>query len=270
MLRIASLAPSNTEILYALGCEEEIVATTKLCDYPEQAKTKTRIGTWTQTENEKLETLAPDIILTSYFFPESLHSYTGRGEIYHLNPRTLSGIYHAIREIGELVKKTKEARHLVQNMQRSFARIASCAREHNEKPGIYTEEWAHPPMVSGNWMPEIISLCGGQVMKNMDPGLPSKKIAGQDLFLWNPEMIIAHWCGRPQQSDIERIKSRPNWNHLAAVKTDNVFRVDDSVLNRPGPRLVDGAEQIHQCIHTYLEKKSRSVHKKVKEKTFAI
>lgn len=254
MLRIASLAPSNTEILYALGCDEEIVATTKLCDYPEKAQTKKRIGTWTQTDVEELAKIGPDIILTSYFLPEALHQYTGRGEIYHLHPRTLTDVYHAIKDIGDLVNKKQAAKTLVQNMQRAFARLASCASEHQQNPEIYSEEWAYPPMIAGNWLPEIISLCGGKTTRGIEPGKPSQKIMEQELFLWNPEMIVAHWCGRAQKSDVERIKNRPNWNHLQAVKNNHVYRIDDSLLNRPGPRLVEGAAQIHQAIHRFLEK----------------
>ena len=258
MLRIVSLAPSNTEILYALGCSENMIAVTKLCDYPEAAKDKERLGTWTETEIEKLKSLKPDVIVTSYYLPEELRSYTGPGEIFHIAPRTLSDVYDSIMEIGSFFGKESEAQKTVDDMRAKIEAVRECCGGRDEKVSVYAEEWWNPSMAGGNWVPEIIEACGGRTKFCCGGGEPSRKVTDDEVFFFNPEMIIAHWCGRADRSDVEKIKQRKNWNHLRAVREGNVYRVDDSLLNRPGPRLADGAEAVHAIIHAFIAAKESS------------
>ncbi|OGY79259.1 MAG: hypothetical protein A3B74_00180 [Candidatus Kerfeldbacteria bacterium RIFCSPHIGHO2_02_FULL_42_14] len=252
MLRVVSLAPSNTEILYALGCQDNIIAVTKLCDYPEAARQKSHIGTWTETDCDALMKVAPDIILTSYYLPEALRQYTGPGEIYHLHPKTLGDVFESIVEIGSLFGKEQQAQSLVANMKQRFASLAECSAGHNRRFSVYAEEWGNPPMIAGNWVPEILKIAGG-VTGLREAGQVSCKLDESQLFLYNPEVILIHWCGRAMRSDVAEVQSRPNWRHLRAVRAGHVFRIDDSLLNRPGPRLVEGAQAVHDVLHALLE-----------------
>ena len=254
MLKIVSLAPSNTEILFALGCQAETIAVTKLCDFPAGVAAKEKIGTWTGTDTAKIAALEPDIILTSYYFPKELHNYNGRGEIYHFQAKTLTDVFTSIIELGELVGKQTEAQALTDYMKTEFEKISVCSKNHEERPSVYAEEWSKPFMAGGNWVPEIISLAGGRT-KFVEPGQPSKKVSDQQILVFNPEIIVAHWCGRANRSDVGSIKERKNWNHMRAVRAENVYRIDDSLLNRPGPRLVSGAQAVHAIIHYAMAKK---------------
>lgn len=254
MLRVLSLAPSNTEILYALGCEDAVVGVTKLCDYPESALQKFRIGTWTETDCDAIARLAPDIILTSYHLPESLRQYRGPGEIYHLHPKTLVDVYESIVEIGSLFGKVSQAESLVHAMKRRLAAIQTCSAEHNEHFSVYTEEWGNPPMVAGNWVPEIVEMIGGSTTLAKS-GQTSYALNESQLFVYNPDVMFIHWCGRAARSDIIQVHQRPHWQHLRAVRKGRVFRIDDSLLNRPGPRLVHGAQAMHDILHALAEGK---------------
>lgn len=243
-MRIISLAPSNTEILYALGAGDEIVAVTHLCDYPQAAKEKEKIGTWIYTEAERLRQYNPDFIFTSYFQPESLKHWRGPGKIVHVEPRTLKGVYESIETIGDAIEKRKEAQKLIEKMKNEFKEIQAAQKE---KKKVYMEEWHTPPMVSGNWVPELVEIAGG-IEGLIDKGESSREFYIGELKKFNPDVIICHWCGFGKRSDVERVKKRNIWEKLRAVKEDKIFFIDDSLINRPGPRLTEGARTLQQIL----------------------
>lgn len=244
-MRLLSLAPSNTEILYALGLGDQIVGVTGFCDYPEDAKSKPRVGGWTTPLPEKIRTLRPDLIFTSYFLPPPLRDWNGPGKIIHVAAKTLDGVYESIITIAQNTNSLKKAEGIVKKMKQEFAQIKK--KQPKKKTKVYMEEWLKPPMVSGNWVPELVQIAGG-IEQIAEKGKPSREFSFDELANFNPDLMIFHWCGFGERFNQKIVIERSGWDILEAVKNDRLFVVDDSLLNRPGPRLVEGARKIQKIL----------------------
>lgn len=243
-MRIISLAPSNTEILYALECSDEIVAVTRFCDYPEEAKLKPKVGGWIDIDDKLVEKYMPDVIMTSTFVQDKIVSrFKGKGiKIFHSDPKTLEQVYESIISIGELVDKKEKALEIVAKMKKEFSEIS----KPKEKIRVYCEEWHKPPTISGNWVPKIIEFSGGTSL--CPEGKVSYPLTLQEVEKFNPDLIILSLCGFGEKAKTEIISLREDWHILKAVKENKIFAIDDSLLNRPGPRLVEGARWLAEKI----------------------
>ena len=237
-MRIVSLAPSNTEILYALGVEDQVVAVTRFCDWPLEAKQKTQIGAWINTEPEKLRELEPDLIMTSYFKPKALEGWSGPGEVLHVAPLTMWEVFESIRTIGQAIGRTQRAEAVVQEMRDGFDRLWAARPEQSAR--VYMEEWFHPPMAAGNWVPELVALAGGEEVV-ADPGKPSAEFPFAALAMADPDLMVCHWYGWGERTNPTLVLERDGWQELRVVRAGRVHFINDSFINRPGPRLVEGA-----------------------------
>lgn len=239
-MRIISLAPSNTEILCALGALDDIVAITHLCNYPFAIRGKPRIGTWISTEPERLAALKPDLIITSYFLPQPLRTWSKPDQLLHLAPKTLADVYESIQAVGKTIGRKKEAANLVSTMKKQLSAIKKKTKG-KKKIKAYMEEWHKPPFVSGNWVPELVAIAGGQE-ELIQLGDPSRPVELSELEKFDPDCIICHWCGAGSRMDTSQVAKRPGWEKLRAVKEGRIYSINDSLLNRPGPRLVEGTQ----------------------------
>jgi len=232
-MRIVSLAPSATELLYALGCGDDIVGVTWYCDYPIEAKTKPRVGRWIDIDFDKVEKLKPDVIFTSTFVQQKVvEECEKRGlHVVHTDPKTLDDVYESIKIIARAVGRESEGKKIVEDMKKEFSAIRAKA-----KLPLYVEEWHKPPMASGNWVSELIEIAGG--MSILKRGEVSREVSFEEIILFNPRAIVLSWCGFGMTADPNAIKRR--WNLAAPV-----FVINDSLLNRPGPRLVDGCKKLN-------------------------
>lgn len=244
-MRIISLAPSNTEILYALGVQDQVIAVTKFCDWPLAVNEKQKIGAWINTEPEKIVDLQPDIILTSYFIPEPLREWPGPGKLVHVAPTTLWDVFESIRTIGQVVGASGKAESVIDGMKSALDALRK--REPVRRPRVYMEEWFEPPMASGNWVPELVAIAGGEEVI-AESGQPSKEFMFAALAVADPDFIVAHWCGWGERTDRKRLLERPGWHELTAIKKGNIAFIHDSLLNRPGPRLVEGAALLQRLL----------------------
>lgn len=244
-MRLLSLAPSNTEILFALGLGEAIIGVTHLCDWPSEAKTKPKVGAWTETEPEKIVALKPDLIFTSTFLPKPLENWNGPGKVVHVAPTTLAGVYESIRTIGRATNTTDRANDIVTTMQRDFDAIRTNAPR--ERQRVYMEEWPQPPMASGNWVPELVEIAGGTPLVSKT-GVPSSVFDVSKLITADPDCMIFHWCGFGKRFDAKRVTERPGWSEIRAIREGYLFAIDDSFLNRLGPRLVEGAREVQRIL----------------------
>ncbi|MFH1235318.1 MAG: cobalamin-binding protein [Parcubacteria group bacterium] len=238
-MRILSLAPSNTEILYALGLGDRVVGVTHMCDYPDEVDKKKRVGSWTSTSLKDIRSVKPDVIFTSYYFPPELKSYNGPGEVVHLEPRTLGDILSSIRTIGAICGRKDAAEELVGALEQELFDYTQAFSFAESGPVVYAEEWGKPPMVAGNWVPQMIRLAGGH-QPFIGPGEASRRINLSELQEADPDLIILHWCGAGSRTSPDDVKSRPGWDILRAVRSGRVYSIDDRAINRPGPRIVDG------------------------------
>ena len=263
-MRIVSLAPSNTEILHALGCGDDIVACTRFCDYPEEAKLKPRIGGWLDINDGLVAQHRPDVVMTSTFVQEKIVGrYKKKGiALFHTDPKTLEQVFDSIHAIGKLVDKEEEANDLADSMKKGFNDVTHQpenqpeknqqrrqkevnypARPCNEKIKAYCEEWHKPPTVSGNWVPGIIEIAGG--ISLCPEGKVSHPVSLGEVGTFDPDCIVVSICGMGTNAKPGLITDRKGWDSLRAVRQNSIFVIDDSLLNRPGPRLVEGARQLH-------------------------
>ena len=248
--RIVSLAPSNTEILYSLGAEDRLVGVTRYCDFPEEAKKKPRIGGWLDINDGLVKSFEPDLILASTFVQNKITDRYKKSKmnIVAVMPTTLKGVFNSIEKIGKLVGKEKEARQLINSMENNINKIENKIKKIKNKPRVYVEEWHKPPTVSGNWVPTLVKMAGGD-HGLIKAGVHSREATAKQIQGYNPEIIIISICGMADKVPKEWITKREGWQNLSAVKNNKVYVFDDSWLNRPGPRLIVGLEKLTKIIH---------------------
>lgn len=240
-MRIVSLAPAITEIIYALGAADDLAAVTRFCDWPIEAAKKEKVGAWVNAEPEKLNMFQPDIILASYFLPESVKHYFEKNKLLVFEPKNLWEVFESIREIGRAVGAHNRAEEIAGQMKNGFDKIRSSRAEFI--PRVYMEEWFDPPLAAGHWVPELAAIAGGEevIAENSQP---SQTFSLAAMAIADPDLIICHWTGWGERTDRDRILNRDGWQDLRAMRENKVFFADDALINRPGPRLVEGARAL--------------------------
>jgi iron complex transport system substrate-binding protein len=255
--RIVSLAPSNTEILYALGAGDLLVGVTNLCDYPPQVKRLPQVGGWvTGHRLQVLDQLEPDLLLASMYVPEPVKRWAeARGVVLHItSPRSLEGVYRSIREIGETLGLEERAEELIATMEKELEEVQARGAALAFRPRVYSEEFPQPPTVAANWVPELIAYAGGVPM--VKPGALSHPVGLKEVAEFDPDLIVLHWCGYSDHSDPRILTRRRGWSRLKAVKQGAIYVVEDSLLNRPGPRLPKGAQALNRMLTQYVMDRS--------------
>lgn len=252
--KIISLAPSNTEILYAFGLGKNILATTRFCDYPADAKKKMKVGGWLDVDLVRVKKLKADLVLTSTFVQDKVVQEAKKYNIniVHVDPKTLEEVYESISIIGELTYKQPEAQQLIERMKKEFLEIQQKVLP-GKKPRVYIEEWHKPAHVSGNWVPELVRMAGGEY-RLCAAGEVSRPITLKEVEKYDPEIIILSLCGFGNKAKAEIVTQREGWGKIKAVKNKQVYVIDDSLLNRPGPRLVEGLKFLLERINEWKRK----------------
>ncbi|VVB57976.1 Cobalamin-binding protein [Candidatus Anstonella stagnisolia] len=253
-MRIISLAPSNTEILFALGAQSSLAGVTHLCDFPPAAKKLPKIGSWTSSHDfSTMEKLKPNLLLASMYVPPALEKWAAEKSIPLLSvcPTSLEGIYKSIEKIGSIVQKEEDAKTVISEMKAKLAQIKSASSGFPSHPKIYCEEFNSPPFASANWVPELVQTAGGIPFSRA--GIFSYPTNLLELSSFNPDLIVLHWCGFGERSDIPSVAKRSGWGSLAAVQNNKIFSLDDTFLNRPSPRIWMGAQKLQEKIRHSIE-----------------
>jgi iron complex transport system substrate-binding protein len=287
-LRIVSLLPGATEILAALGLTEAIVGRSHECDYPPEIQdrpvcTSARLNSLAssaqidrdvndllqsalsiyQIKTDVLEQLQPTHILTQdqcdvcavnlKEVEQAVESLTHiHPQIISLKPNVLADVFADIETVADAVKV--DSRRLVEDLE---SRIKICQQKIvglsiTELPTVACIEWIDPLMTASNWVPELVTLAGGQPLFS-SAGQPSGRITWETLVATNPDVIIFMPCGldlNRTRSEALTLTERPEWENLRAVKTRRVYITDgNAYFNRPGPRLIDSQEILAEILH---------------------
>lgn len=244
-MRIASLSPAATEILFLLGSGKDIVCTDQFSNHPEEAKKIPHLRDHQKMDIAEIKMYQPDLVLTATVVQEKLAHMLKAAElpVVHQDPRTLDAVYDSIKALGIIVEKEKEATELVAKMKKEFDAVKQKAKLMGRKPKVYVEEWHQPPMASGNWVPEVVAAAGG-IAFPIKPGELSREVTLAEVQAFDPDLIVISWCGAGRLSDKNMVLNREGWDSLRAVQHNHVRVIDDSFLNRPGPRLTEGAQQL--------------------------
>ncbi len=280
-MRIASLVPSSTEMLFALGLGESVVAVTHECDYPPQARSLPHLTSTVlpadiapgeidatvkaivdegralyELDEERLAELEPDLIVTQAVCDVCAVSYEdvlevatrlpSKPHVLQQDPSTLAEVLEDVIRLGEATEKQPEAHELRAELEGRLATVRA-AVSGASAPRVIALEWLDPPFVGGHWVPEMISIAGGEDIAG-PPGLKSPEVSWGALSGLNPDVVIAMPCGWGVQE--ARAQALEHWERIAGLGARSVFAVDAAAsFSRPGPRLVDGVELLGHMLH---------------------
>ena len=253
--RLVSLAPSNTEILFALGLGDKVVGVTDFCDYPEEAKAIEQVGTYFEPNIEIIFSLSPDLVLAITSLPEVIAKLEELGvPALILDPSDLEGILADIQLVGQATGAEREADALVAEMKERIAAVTGKAGEVKERRKVFCEidatdpskPWASGP---GSFMDAMIHLSGGTNVA-ADADSPWPQLSAEEIIAKDPEIIIL--ADSKYGVTAESVRERPGWGVITAVKEGAIYDIDDDLISRPGPRIVDGLETVAKIIHPEL------------------
>jgi iron complex transport system substrate-binding protein len=290
-VRIVSLLPSATEILFALGLEREVVGVSHECDYPPQARDKcmvihsripagappaeidhlvrdfvSRGESVYAVDAQALEELAPDLIITQDLchvcaaspddLATALARFASRPEVLCLNPQDLGDVWRDILWVGEETRRGRAAERLLEQIGRRLARVADLVGQTSERPRVAFLEWLQPFYVGGHWVPEMIELAGGHDVLGR-AHTPSFRVTPEDVIAAEPDVILISPCGYTAEHGRDEYRAMTHseaWDALPAVRHGRVYALEaNSYFSRPGPRLVVGLEALAKALHPELE-----------------
>ena len=244
--RIISLAPSNTEILFALGLGDKVVGVTDYCDYPPEALEKEKVGGYVTPDIEKIVALNPDLILVAYGTPmEVINTMVGLGlTVFGIKTTDLDDLLNDIRRVGEITDKEVEAQVLTSAMASRIEAVTNVTSELEERPKVFylisQDLWTAG---SGTFIHELIEKAGGVNICQNITGYTI--ISVEEVVARDPEIIItSSWPGV-----YEWAMNSTELEVTAARQNGSVYTCDDNLVQRPGPRLVKGLEWFAYLIH---------------------
>ncbi len=246
--RIVSLAPANTEIAYAIGAGDKMVAGTSYDDYPEEATSLPKIGDFANPNVEKIASFEPDLVLAAGGIQDKLRSKLENlgMKVYVVDPKTYDDVMTDITNLGQLTGSTEQAQQVADTMQKAKddvqARVASAARV-----ATFLEIYSKPLMTAGGetFIDDMITLAGGTNLgATAGPGFPT--FSTEVLFENDPAVYIADSGSMSKPGDISK---RAGFDVLTAVKDGHVYVIEDSLIARPGPRLAQGLQELVKMIH---------------------
>ena len=249
--RIVSLAPSITEILFALEISSRLVGATQFSDYPAAARSLPKVGSYVHLNVEKIVALSPDLcIAVKDGNPvTAISKLEGMGiPVYAVDPRNLEAVLKTLEELGRLLDVTDRATAIVSNMQDRIDRVEQCIAGASHRPTVFFQIGVSPIVSVGTptFLHELIVMAGGI---NLAQGItPYPRFSKEEVIVMRPEVLIITSMAR--QIVFEQVKREwQQWNAMPAVRNDRIYLVDSDVLDRPSPRLVDGLEMLARLIH---------------------
>jgi len=278
-MRIVSLLPSATEILFALGLDKEIVGVSHECDFPPRARTKpmvihsrlphdaspaeidrlvreyvSRGESLYSVDVDTLEALHPDLIVTQDLchvcaaspddLGTALAGFDRRPEVLCLNPQDLGDVWRDILWVGEATCRGPQAEALVEQIGERLG-VLEQMKPPTPRPRVAFLEWLQPIYVGGHWVPEMIRFAGGEDALG-SARTPSFRVHLQDVVEAEPEILLIAPCGYSAQQAREEYLSLDlpdQWNAIPAVRNNRIYALSaSSYFSRPGPRLITGIE----------------------------
>ena len=255
--RIASLAPSVTEILYAIDAQDSLVAVSNQCDFPLAAKLKPKIGNFNRPDLEKALELRPGIVLfAEYAKMEDLDALEKIGvKAVVLSSRDLADLSATIRLVGRIAGRVEKAEAVAAALDRTVAEISAkvAAVPKERRPGVYLEvdgPAAIYAVGSGSFMGDVVRVAGGRNVFEQKPG-PYIRLTDEDIIRANPEVIL---IDHPFQYKVG-VSKRPGWSDIPAVRNGRIYDGSDYdmvALNRASPRVIQSLREIVRLLHPEL------------------
>jgi iron complex transport system substrate-binding protein len=254
-----SLAPSNTQTLFAVGAGDKVVGVTDYDHYPYnftawiEAGNMSSIGNYYQPAVEPIVALNPDLVLASLGSIDAADQLRTLGyNVLTLNPTDLDGVMNNIIIVGKVTNHGAEAASLVSDMQARIDVVVNGVKQATTRPRVYHEIWSDPYMSVGKdtFVDHAIKLAGGQnIFENATddyPVISSEAVIEQnpDIIVFPTQMGVESFWG-----DFETVANRPGWTSINAVKNNEMYSVSGDIIDEPGPRQVDSLEILAKIIH---------------------
>ncbi|MDB5656212.1 MAG: hypothetical protein JWQ94_3825 [Tardiphaga sp.] len=246
--RIVCLTEETVETLYLLGEQDRIVGVSGYAVRPPQVRReKPRVSAFISADLPKMLALEPDLVLGFSDLQADIAAGLVRAgvAVHVFNQRDVAGILAMIRMLGAMVGAAARAEQLAVGYERRLDEIAAASR-HGARPKVYFEEW-DDPLISGiGWVSELIEIAGGE---DIFPELRWQQAAKDRIVTADavrnaaPDVILASWCGKKVVPD--RIRQRPDWNDMPAVRDNRIIEIKSPLILQPGPAaLTDGLDAI--------------------------
>jgi iron complex transport system substrate-binding protein len=284
-MRIVSLVPSATEMLFALGLGPDVIAVTHECDYPEAArelpkitrdvlpaglsaaeidaavKERTLAGeSIYELDTDMLHDLRPDLIVTQALCSVCAVSYDdvravaeeieSRPRVISLDPHTVGEVLGDARTLAQATDRKDAAVELVRDAAARIDRVRIIARKAKRRPRVAALEWLDPPFAAGHWTPQMIEYAGGEDVLGF-AGEQSEERSWREVEAAQPDIVIVMPCG--YDAEIAHREAEMHHDELAALGAGEIVAVDAAAyFSRPGPRIVDGLELLASILHPEL------------------
>lgn len=265
--KIVSLAPSTTEILFALGLDKEVVAVSDYDNYPYNfsewiaAGNMTSIGSFDNPNMEVIASLDPDLVLaTGGVQGPTITTLRDLGyKVIVLNPTSISGVLSNIELVGNATGKSTEAASLIGSIETRINSVMNKVANVQAKPKVYYEVWYDPTSLwsagSKAWQNELVEKAGGTNIF-ADQELDYFQSSAEAVIERNPDVILlpqeGMGFGEPFWGSLQDVKARPGWSSISAVQNDRLCQVDSDTIARAGPRVADAVEQLAEFFHPEL------------------
>jgi iron complex transport system substrate-binding protein len=258
--RIVSLAPSNTEILFAVGAGDNVVGVTDFCNYPYdfaawiEAGNMSSIGNYYGPSVEPIIALDPDLVLATTGSLEAAENLRDLGyNVLVIEPKNLSFVLRDILLVGRATDRYSEAVALESEIKQRIDAVANQAADATSTPKVYHEVWNEPIMSAGpgTFIDEIITLAGGENIFN-DATTSWPTVSSEAIIEKNPDVMVFPdmYMGRQNfYETIEAVENRPGWDIISAVQNDAIYEINADIISRSGPRLADALEALAKMIH---------------------
>lgn len=256
--RIVSLAPSETEGLFALGLDEQVVGVSDNDDYPVAVKDKPKMGGW-QVNVEAVVAAKPDLVLSGNLVDEAtVKSLTDLGiKVYQSDAKTLEGVIANIRAVAQITDHQAEGEEVVSQMEKERDQVVEAVKSltPEQRSKVYIEFSPGWTVGKGEFMDEMITLAGGENIASDLTGW--NEINEENIIKANPDVILyaSSVVDENNKTLADIIKGRSGWNQIKAIKEDRIVGLNDNLLSRPGPRVTQGLIELATAIYPELMKK---------------
>ncbi len=251
--RIVSLAPSNTELLYALGLADRVVGVDSYSNYPPEAARKPQISDYSSTNLEQVLATEPDLILAAGITSRDvIAAFESRGlAVVVLDPPTLDGVFGDISLLGQVTDVNGVAATRRGDLERRLATLTARLATVSTKPRVFFELDATQFFTVGpkSFIDDLIGRAGG-VNIAADAATAYPKLSVEQIIAKDPEVIVLSDEG--YGATVATVGTRPGWAGISAVKNGRVVAIDPDLTNRPGPRILDALEQLARALHPEL------------------
>jgi iron complex transport system substrate-binding protein len=281
-MRIVSLLPSATEIVYALGLAEHLVGVTDECDWPPQARTVQVVSRSAlpavaepaeidrlvsisigggqplyRLDTDAIGDLRPDLVLAqdlctvcavpSGQINQALDVLGCQAEVISLDPSSVDEVLECVLQVGKAASAEQRAEEVVAGLRNRLARVQAAVAG-SERPRVFALEWGDPPFNGGHWVPEMLQFAGAEAVLAC-PGTPSVRVTWDQIAAVAPQVVVFMPCGYGLRAAVEEAR-RTLLARAELAGVEAIVAVDASAYcSRPGPRLVDGVEILAAALH---------------------